>query len=164
MITTLLLLFQLSATPEDLTRKITELDAALFDSYNKCDLVRFASFLSEDLEFYHDQTGLSTGRQATVDAVQNNICGKVHRDLVPGTLSAYPLKGYGAVESGIHMFCSPKSAATTGKCPDGSGSGRFTQLWRYQDGGWKLTRIISYDHCNRCSTSIPPDYRMAPAK
>jgi hypothetical protein len=24
--------------------------------------------------------------------------------------------------------------------------------------------VISYDHCNRCSTSNPPDFRVAPSK
>lgn len=44
----------------------------------------FAALFAEDLEFYHDQDGLSVGRQATIEAVKNNICGKVHRDLIPG--------------------------------------------------------------------------------
>src|SRR6266487_6017117 len=93
----LLVLPLLGASPDDLTRKITALDAEVFDAYNKCDLGRFASFFAEDLEFYHDEGGLSVGRQAAVEAVKKNICGKVHRDLVPGTLAVYPRKGYGAV-------------------------------------------------------------------
>jgi len=160
----LLLLSLLAASPDDLTRKITALDAEVFDAYNKCDLAKFASFLAEDLEFYHDQGGLSVGRQATVEGVKNNICGRVHRDLIPGTLAVYPLKGYGAVETGIHLFCDPKSTETTGKCGDGSGVARFTHLWQNRDGAWRITRVISYDHCNRCSTSIPPDFRVAPSK
>jgi len=70
----------------ELFRTIAALDAGLFDAYNHCDLEKFANFLAEDLEFYHDQTGLMRGRQATVDAVKKNICGKVHRDLVAGSL------------------------------------------------------------------------------
>src|SRR5438874_2709994 len=154
----------LGASPDDLTRKIATLDAEVFDAYNKCDLGKFASFFAEDLEFYHDQSGLSVGRQATVEAVKNNICGKVRRDLVPGTLAVYPLKGYGAVETGIHLFCDRKSIETTGKCGDGSGVARFTHLWQNKEGAWRITRVISYDHCNRCSTSLPPDFRVAPSK
>jgi len=46
MIIPILLLFQLlAASPDDLTRKITALDAEFFDAYNKCDLAKFASFL-----------------------------------------------------------------------------------------------------------------------
>jgi|ERR1039458_2544400 hypothetical protein len=165
MIAPIVLLFQLlAASPDDLTHKITALDVEFFDAYNKCDLVTFASFLAEDLEFYHDEGGLSVGRQAAVEAVKNNICGKVHRDLVPGTLAVYPLKGYGAVETGIHLFCDPERTDTTGKCGDGSGVARFTTIWRNKDGDWRITRVISYDHCNRCSTSNPPDFRVAPSK
>jgi Domain of unknown function (DUF4440) len=161
----LLLLFPLlAASPDDLTVKITALDADVFDAYNKCDLDRFGIFFAEDLEFYHDEGGLSVGRKATVEAVKINICGKVHRDLIPETLTVYPLKGYGAVETGIHLFCDPKTIAKTGKCGDGSGVARFTLLWRNKDGAWTITRVISYDHCNNCSTSIPPDFRIAPAK
>ncbi len=152
----LLLLFQ--APPDDLFKTISALDTQLFDAYNKCDLETFASLLADDLEFYHDATGLSRGAQAAVDAVKTNICGKVHRDLVPGSLKVYPLKGYGAVETGIHLFCDPRSLKS-GKCPDGSGVGRFTQLWQFRDGVWLLTRVISYDHCNRCSLATAPDFR-----
>jgi len=154
----------LAASPDELTLKITALDAEFFDAYNKCDLAKFASFLAEDLEFYHDQSGLSVGRQATVEAVKNNICGKVHRDPVAGTLAVYPLKGFGAVETGIHLFCNPKSIGAAGKCGEGSGVARFTHLWQNRDGVWKITRVISYDHCNRCSNSISPDFRVVPAK
>jgi len=76
------------ASPEELTRTITALDAELFAAYNKCDLAEFASFLAEDLEFYHDQGGLSLGRQATVDALKNNVCGKLHGELLLGSWRA----------------------------------------------------------------------------
>jgi len=139
----------------ELFKTVSDLDTALFDAYNSCNLEKFGALLADDLEFYHDVTGLSKGAQSTIDAVKTNICGKVHRDLVPGTLKVYPLKGYGAVETGIHLFCDPK----LGKCPDGSGVGRFTMLWEVRDGVWLLTRVISYDHCNGCSVGKGPDFR-----
>ena len=40
---------------EELNRVAATLDAALFDSYNHCDLDKFASFFVDDVEFYHDQ-------------------------------------------------------------------------------------------------------------
>jgi hypothetical protein len=153
---TLVLLLLMQAPTDDLYKTISALDTTLFDAYNKCDMEKFASLLADDLEFYHDQTGLSRGAESTVDAVKQNICGKVHRDLVPGTLKVYPLKGYGAVETGIHLFCDPKK----GTCADGSGVARFTMLWEFRDGVWLLARVISYDHCNACSlASAPPDFR-----
>ena len=39
----------------DLDKTMAALDAALFDSYNRCDLEKFRSFFVADVEFYHDQ-------------------------------------------------------------------------------------------------------------
>src|SRR5581483_9590207 len=88
-----------------LLETVAGLDAGLFDAYNRCDLEKLGSYVADDLEFYHDRTGLSRGRQVFLDSIRNNICGKVHRDLIPGSLEAYPLNGYGAVEIGDHIFC-----------------------------------------------------------
>jgi ketosteroid isomerase-like protein len=128
----------------ELFRTISTLDGEMFGAYNRCDLEKLGTYFTEDLEFYHDQTGLSRGRQDLVDQVKKNICGKVRRDLVPGTLEVYPLKGYGAVEIGEHRFCDPK---TNEKCAEGkSGAARFVMLWQNTGGAWKITRVISYDH------------------
>jgi hypothetical protein len=155
-------LLQLAATPNNLTSKLTELDAQLFSAYNQCEIEKFDAFFSDDVEFYHDQGGLSVGKASLRDAIRNNICGKVHRTLAPSTLAVYPMRNYGAVQTGIHFFCKPEAAkANAGKCPDGSGAARFTHLWRLQDGKWQITRVISYDHCNNCSTSKPPEYRVS---
>jgi hypothetical protein len=119
-------------------------DKKLFDAYNGCDLKTLGEMVSEDLEFYHDQTGLARGRTPFLAAIQNNICGKVHRMLVPGSLEVYPLKTYGAVEVGEHVFC---PAAHIEQCdPKTSGIAKFTMLWQQTDAGWKLTRVISYAH------------------
>jgi hypothetical protein len=96
--------------------------------------------VSDDLEFYHDQTGLSAGKAPFLAAIKQNICGKVQRELLPQTLEVYPLKGYGAVEIGIHRFHHP------GHPKDGAGDARFVMLWQEKDGTWKVTRVISYDH------------------
>ncbi len=79
----------------ELEKAITTLDAALFDSYNRCDLEKFSSFFVDDVEFYHDQGGVTLGRENLTDSVKKNICGKVTRELVPGTLQVHYMKGYG---------------------------------------------------------------------
>lgn len=116
------------------------LDAALFDSYNKCDLEKFESFFDDDVEFYHDQGGLTLGKKALTESVKNNICGKTTRELVPGTLKVYYMKGYGMLETGVHRFHHP------GHEEMGIGEGQFVHLWQYKDAAWKITRVISYDH------------------
>src|SRR5215467_9516947 len=82
----------------ELEKAITTLDALVFDAYNKCELEKFGNLFAEDVEFYHDQTGPSLGRAVLTDAIKKNICGKVTRELVAGTLRVYPMKGFGAVE------------------------------------------------------------------
>jgi hypothetical protein len=124
----------------ELDKTITALDAALFDAYNHCELPKFASFIDENVEFYHDKSGNTFGRAALVEAVKNNTCGKVTRELAPGTLQVYPMKGYGALEIGVHRFHHP------GQSNDTLGEASFIHLWQYKDGGWKVTRVISYDH------------------
>src|ERR1700733_190938 len=89
---------------EELTKAVTALDKELFDAYNTCNLDKLGTLVADDLEFYHDKTGLAVGKQPFLDAIKNNICGKVTRELVPGTLAVYPLHGYGAVEIGGHRF------------------------------------------------------------
>ena len=128
-------------TDAELTRAVTLLDKQLFDAYNTCDLEGMKPLVDEDLEFYHDKTGLAVGRQVFLDAIKNNICGKVQRELVPGTLKVYPIKGYGAVEMGVHRFTHPweQDHGVVGEA-------EFVHLWQYKDGGWRITRVISYDH------------------
>jgi predicted acetyltransferase len=96
--------------------------------------------VSDDLEFYHDQTGLSVGKAPFLAAIKQNICGKVQRVLLQDTLEVHPLKGYGAVEIGVHRFHHP------GHPEDGVGDARFVTLWQNKDGVWRVTRVISYDH------------------
>lgn len=119
---------------------IKALDTKLFDAYNQCDLTTLGAMVSDDLEFYHDQTGLSVGKAPFLAAIKQNICGKVQRELLPQTLEVYPLNGYGAVEIGIHRFHHPAHPE------DGMGDARFITLWQHKDGVWRVTRVISYDH------------------
>ena len=128
------------AQPDPLFMTIQSLDTKLFDAYNHCDLTTLGAMVSDDLEFYHDQTGLSVGKAPFLAAIKQNICGKVERTLLPDTLEVYPLKGFGAVELGIHRFHHP------GRPEDGMGDAKFVTLWQNKDGAWKVTRVISYEH------------------
>ncbi|HEY4902911.1 MAG TPA: nuclear transport factor 2 family protein [Candidatus Sulfotelmatobacter sp.] len=129
---------------DHLFQTIQALDTEFFDAYNHCDLAKMSSMVAEDLEFYHDKTGLALGRQNLLDAIKNNLCGKVTRELVPGTLEVYPIAHYGAVEIGVHRFHHPGQA-------DNVGEAKFIHLWQNKDwpskdGKWQITRVISFDH------------------
>ena len=103
-------------------------------------MAKFGSFFPEQLEFYHDNGGLvASTREQLVGLIKLNICGKVHRELVPGSLEVYPLKGYGAVEIGVHRFTHPDDATNVGEA-------KFIMVWQFKDGVWKITRVISFDH------------------
>jgi len=130
---------------DELLKTISSLDAQLFEAYNRCDLDKLATYFTEDLEFYHDQSGLSRTRKTMIDDIRKYVCGKARRDLVPGTLEVYPLKNFGAVEIGAHRFCDPNKFKTCGE--KDSGIAKFVMLWQHQeDGAWKITRVISFDH------------------
>jgi hypothetical protein len=130
---------QSTPAPDPLFQTIHSVDTRLFDAYNRCDLTTIASLVSEDLEFYHDKTGLAHGRQSLLDGIKNNICGKVSRELVPGTLQVYPIAHYGAVEIGTHRFHHPGH-------DDQVGEAQFIMLWQNKADAWQLTRVISFDH------------------
>jgi hypothetical protein len=107
--------------------------------YNRCNLEILGSMVSGDLEFYHDQTGLMVGKAPFLAAIKQNICGKVQRNLLEDTLEVYPLKGYGAVEIGIHRFHHPDQ-------PGNVGDAKFVTIWHDDNGVWKVTRVVSYEH------------------
>ncbi len=51
--------------PDDtLFRQIAASDSGFFDAYNNCQLETMKSFITSDVEFYHDQSGLSQSTQA----------------------------------------------------------------------------------------------------
>jgi hypothetical protein len=128
------------ATPADsLTAKIEELDRTLFDAYNKCDLDKFGNLFAADVEFYHDTGGVTRTREEAVENTRKYICGKVRRELVPGTLEAYPIKDYGAIAVGEHRFCQLSSD----KC---EGIAKFVLIWQNNNGDWRVTRVLSFGH------------------
>jgi hypothetical protein len=114
-------------------------DAAVFDAFNRCDLVKLSSFLANDVEFYQDREGLSVGKRPFLHDIKTSVCGKVTRMLVSSSLEVYPLPKYGALEIGVHRFVHADQANP----PDRA---RFVHIWKNTDGHWQLTRIVSFDH------------------
>lgn len=96
-----------------------------------------ALFYSDDLEFFHDQAGLNTSKESVLKSIENNICGKVTRILVPGSIEVYPIKDYGAVEIGYHQFFN-KEEPNAESIPS-----KFIILWKEEESGWKITKVIS---------------------
>ena len=106
----------------ELTTVVKGLDAELFGAYNDCELEKFGSFFPENLEFYHDQSGGGPmTREQLVAAIKQNICGKVHREVV--SIEVFPMKNYGALETGVHRFSHPG-------IDNDQGDAKFVQLWK----------------------------------
>lgn len=128
--------------PDDqqLYETIVKLDSLFFDAYNTCstNLDKYGSFFSENIEFYHDQGGLMTSKQNIVDATKRNICGKVTRELVKGSIEVYPIKDFGAIEIGLHKFRNNQEPVGTP-----SKVGRFMIIWEFKNNEWKITRVVS---------------------
>ena len=117
---------------------IVFMDSVLFHAYNNCDLEKFASMINADIEFYHDKGGLMTSKDSIMVGIQNNICDKVTRELVKGSIEVYPIAGYGAIEMGQHFFINNREPK-----PDKPDIGKFVHTWKKENGEWKLTRVIS---------------------
>jgi hypothetical protein len=131
---------QLSKT-DALYLEIVEMDRALFEAFNSRDLQKQETIFARDIEFFHDQGGVSTYDQLIENTkrlfAQNN---GLKRTLVPGTLEIYPIKDYGALEVGEHQFCHLENERND------CGTFKFVQVWQKRSDGWKLTRVISYGH------------------
>lgn len=127
--------------PDDveLYKTIVALDSAFFHSYNTCEtnLETYAAFYDENIEFYHDNGGFINSKKDLVEGTKNNICGKVTRELVKGSIEVYPIKDFGAIEMGLHKFHNKEEPNSLPKV------GRFTIIWKKTNSDWKIVKVIS---------------------
>ncbi|ESU19829.1 hypothetical protein FEDK69T_30850 [Flavobacterium enshiense DK69] len=115
------------------------MDSAFFEAYNNCnkDLNKYSSFYSDNIEFYHDKGGFMNSKQEIVEGTKKYVCGKVTRELVKGSIEVYPINNYGAIEIGLHKFHNKEEPNGIPKI------GRFTIVWKKENGEWKITKVIS---------------------
>ncbi|MBX2846106.1 MAG: nuclear transport factor 2 family protein [Saprospiraceae bacterium] len=127
-------------TPVDqaLFDEIMAMDKTFFDAYNHCDLETQATILANNIEFLHDNTGLTTSKEDILASTEKYICGKVTRHLIEGSVEVYPIKNYGAVQMGYHKFHNNQE-------PDApSDSSRFITVWNNTEtGNWQIAKVIS---------------------
>jgi ketosteroid isomerase-like protein len=134
---------RISSHPFELYDTLLHLDSLLYGAYNARDLKTFINYFSRDLEFYHDITG-STGYKENYERFKINFSKPsiMRRELLQGSLEIYPIKDYGAIQMGTHVFYQtdqgqPERVVATPK---------FVHIWRKIGSEWKIIRIISYDH------------------
>jgi ketosteroid isomerase-like protein len=124
-----------------LYKEIAAMDKVLFDAFNRQDAAGVKAVFSTDLEFFHDMGGLQNYEQND-EATRKLFARNLHlkRELVPGSMEVYPVKNYGAIQTGQHTFCHIEN----GK--DDCDTFKFLQIWKQTADGWKLARVVSYGH------------------
>ena len=136
--------------PSAMIEALARQDRALFDAVFGCKPDVLAGMLTDDFEFFHDKWGqTANSRQQFVDAIaqgcERQRTGsdfKARRELVEGSMTVYVLNKYGAMQMGTHRFF----AVQPGQPDRLTETGRFIDLWKQDNGTWKLARVISYDH------------------
>ncbi len=139
----------MNAQKKTVEETILEKDSIFWTAYNECDIPLMNNFLADDIEFYHDKSGIENGSKNLNEGLKNGLCktGKNHlrREAVPGTVSVFQLKDknevYGAIITGEHLFYIVNDK--TGKA---DGKAKFSHLWLLKEGQWKMHRVFSYDH------------------
>ncbi len=121
----------------EIYNQIVAMDKVYFDAYNSCDMEKQAALYSEDLEFYHDKGGLSTSKQDVLAGIKKNICGKVTRTLIEGSIEVYPIKDYGAIQIGYHKFYNNQEPDAIAK------ASKFIVIWKQEDDNWFISKVIS---------------------
>ena len=135
---------------DELYLELKAYDSLLFQiGFNTCDIDQFVRFMHDDLEFYHDQSGITDSKASFIDGTKNGLCNLDYqpiRKLDESSLQLFPLKNngelYGALQTGIHHFY----AKYPGKEEYLTSSARFSHLWKLEAGRWQVYRVISYDH------------------
>jgi ketosteroid isomerase-like protein len=141
----LVIAFAAAAASDDETA-VRAADARYWQAYNACDFAAMGELLTDDVEFYHDRTGLTAGKAAVLDSLRKGPCANpamtLRREAVDGSLRFHPLAGGFALLSGTHRFL----VTDAGQPERLDGQAEFTNLWQSVDGHWRMRRIFSYAH------------------
>lgn len=121
----------------DLYNQIVKMDSIYFTAYNTCDMKTQADIFYDDIEFFHDKGGLTTSKKELLESLEKNICNKVTRTLIKGSIEVYPIKNYGAVEIGYHKFYNNREPEAK------SIPSKFIAIWKQENNQWKMTKVIS---------------------
>jgi hypothetical protein len=131
--------------PQEIMNSIYHHDSLFWEAYNACDVEKMAGLFTDDLEFYHDKGGPTFTLAKFKESLKTGLCGKadwrLRREAIAGTVKVFPLNNYGGLISGEHVFY-----INDGKKEVLDGYGKFTQLWKFENNQWKMSRVLSYDH------------------
>jgi len=132
---------------DEIRRADAEFFRAFFDT---CDIEAVRRFVADDFEMIHDKGGVVATSGPDFVRITQDKCKRQAdgtdflstRKLVPESLRVYPIQDDGAIEIGTHTFYAVKPGE-----PDRlTETGQFTHYWKQENGQWKLSRVLSYDH------------------
>ena len=134
----------------ELYKAIKEKDSLLFNiGFNNCDIIYFKKLVSDNFEFYHDQGGITKSKSEFIQSIENGLCKldyKPKRVIDEKSLDIFPLNNngvlYGAIQTGTHSFY----AIEKNKEEYLTSVAKYTHLWILENGKWKLSKGLSYDH------------------
>lgn len=132
---------KVALTEKALFDKIAQLDRAMFEAYNSKNLELLKTYFTTDLEWYQDNGGLM-GYEKVFTNFQEifNKDYDLKRNLVEGSLEVHPIQGFGAIEIGKHQFKHMENGQLE------VGTFKFLMVWKNENGTWKISRVVSYDH------------------
>lgn len=122
---------------ETLQNKILSLDAVYFKAYNTCDMDVQSEMYSNNIEFFHDKSGLATLKEEILKGIKRNVFGKVTGTLIEGSVEIYPINNYGAVQISYHKFHN-KAEPNAESIPS-----KFIVMWHNDNNNWKMSKVIS---------------------
>ncbi|MGZ3814198.1 MAG: nuclear transport factor 2 family protein [Mucilaginibacter sp.] len=128
-------------TSGPLFNEIARMDSLQFTAFNARNLDQLMNYFDQTLELYQDNTGVRNfdqTKQAFGGLFKMNYV--LNRKLIPGTMEVYPIKDYGAIETGQHSFSHMENGQLQ------SFTFKFMQIWQKKDGVWRVTREITYGH------------------
>jgi hypothetical protein len=135
-----------------LLAEVKAADTAYWKAYNDCDYAALDRLTADNVEFYHDQGGVTNGRAALTDSIRKHICGgrpavAVTRTAQDKDVQVFLLNRgpdvYGALVTGRHAFAN----GPVGRQATPLIEALYAILWlRGADKAWTISRVVSYDH------------------
>ena len=126
---------------KSLYETIIKQDSILFEAFNARDITALKSYFTDNLEVYQDNTGLRNYDE-TIQAFTGlfKMDYVLTRKPVIESIEVYPVKNFGAIETGQHIFCHTENGKL--ECA----TFKFVHIWEDKNGQWKVAKIITYDH------------------
>jgi ketosteroid isomerase-like protein len=130
-----------------LYKEISKMDSLLFSAYNNVNIDKYKSFISEDVEFFHDKNGLIDSKRRIIKSLEKIAKAKKHnsysitRKLIKNTFEVYEIPEFGALQTGVHQFIETNNGGSTSIT-----KAKFIHIWKKQDGNWVIAKVFSFDH------------------